>query len=341
MKETLADITTRILHSSGIDQEIEAVRHLSAFYSRFVPGDQSHSQQEKGNEVLLQGGIALSSYDAAICLDEFIRTARFLKGTHLALRELLRRFPGQKLNILYAGCGPYATLILPLLPLFAPAELDVLLLDINTDSLRSVAGILSAAGLEDYQVNMQQADAIRYQSPASRPLHLVVSETMFYALIREPQVSITQNLAPQLQKGGILIPEEINLDLVFTFHGEEPYLKSTDQYPSRLPYGQRVQVDRLFSINKELDFYRANNSPGIFESKFYELPTDFSATPDLCIHTHLRIFGEVILHSAESSITNPYCVVSLYNLQGYTHAALVYDFNDVPQWSYKAKGQKI
>lgn len=341
MKESLADITTRILHSSGIDQEIEAVRHLSAFYSRFVPEGQNHSQQQKGNEVLLQGGIALSSYDAAICLDEFIRTARFLKGTHMAIRELLRRFPGQKLNILYAGCGPYATLLLPLLPLFKPDELDVLLLDINTDSLRSVAGILSAAGLEDYQVAMQQADAIRYQSPESRPLHLVVSETMFYALIREPQVSITQNLAPQLQKGGILIPEAINLDLVYTFHGEEPYLKSTDQYPNRLPYQHRIHVAPLFSITKELDFYRTNSSPGVFESGLYELPTDFSATPDLCIHTHLRIFGEVLLHSAESSITNPYCMVSLYNLQEQTHVALTYDFNDIPQWTYKAEGQKI
>jgi hypothetical protein len=154
-------------------------------------------------------------------------------------------------------------------------------------------------------------------------------------------VSITQNLAPQLQQGGILIPEEINLDLVYTFHGEEPYLKSTDPYPTGLPYEHRVHAGNLFSITKELDFYRTNHSPGIFESGLYELPSDFSATPDLCIHTHLRIFGEVILHSAESSITNPYCVASLYNLQEYTHVGLIYDFNDLPQWTYKAKGQKI
>ena len=340
MKETLAGITTHILTSSGIEEEIEAVKHLSAFYSRFASNGQSHSQQQKENEVLLQGGIALSSYDAAICLDEFIRTARFLKGTHLAICELLKRFPGQKLNILYAGCGPYATLILPLLPLFSPDQLDVLLLDINNDSLRSVAGILSAAGLEEYKVDMQQADAIRYQSPGSRPLHLIVSETMFYALIREPQVSITQNLAPQLQKGGILIPEEINLDLVYSFHSEEPYLKSTDHYPKGSPYEHRSYAGALFSINKELDFYRNTNLSGRFESDLYELPSGFSTTPDLCVFTHLRIFGEVILHSAESSITNPYSLVSLYNLQEHTHVQLIYDFNDIPQWTYKAKGQK-
>ncbi|MES2132342.1 MAG: hypothetical protein V4506_08325 [Bacteroidota bacterium] len=340
MKETLADITKRILHSSGIEEEIEAVRHLSAFYSRFVTNGQSHSQQQKGNEVLLQGGIALSSYDAAICLDEFIRTARFLKGTYLALRELQKRFPGQQLNILYAGCGPYATLILPLLPLFGADELDVLLLDINSDSLRSVAGILAAAGLGEYKVGMQQADAIRYQSPESRPLHMIVSETMFYALIREPQVSITQNLAPQLQKGGILIPEEINLDLVYTFHSEEPYLKSTDEYAKGLPHKHRLLADRLFSINKERDFYRKNNAPGIFESGLYELPSEFSERPDLCIFTHLKIFDQVFLHSAESSITNPYCVTSLYNLQEQTHVKLMYDFTDVPQWTYKTKGPK-
>jgi hypothetical protein len=340
MKESLADITKRILHSSGVEEEIEAVRSLSEFYFRFASDNYTHSQQQKDNEVLLKGGIALSSYDAAICLDEFIRTARFLKGTHLAICELLKRFPDQKLNILYAGCGPYATLILPLLPLFDPSELDVLLLDINNDSLRSVAGFLSSVGLEEYTVGMQQADAIRYKSPESRPLHLIVSETMFYALIREPQVSITGNLAPQLQKGGILIPEEINLELVYTFFSEEPYLKSTDQRAKGLPYQHRINMGPLFSINKELDFYRNINSPGQFESDLYELPSAFSAIPDLCIFTHLRIFGEVILHSAESSITNPYCITSLYNLQEQTHVKLLYDFTDVPQWTYKVKEQK-
>ncbi len=340
MKETLADITKQILHSSGIEEEIEAVRHLSAFYSRFASDGQSHSQQQKGNEVVLQKGIALSSYDAAICLDDFIRTARFLKGTYLALQELQKRFPGQRLNILYAGCGPYATLVLPLLPLFGSHELDVLLLDINSDSLRSVADFLTATGLEEYKVNMQQADAIHYQSPESRPLHMVVSETMFYALIREPQVSIAENLAPQLQKGGILIPEEINLDLVYTFHSEEPYLKSTDQYTNRLPYQQRLFAGTLFSINKELGFYQSLKLPGQFESELYELPSEFLQRPDLCIFTSLKIFDQVFLHSAESSITNPYCVTSLYNLQEQTHVKLLYDFTDVPQWTYKTKVPK-
>lgn len=340
MSEPLISITKHILHSSGVEEEIEAVRHLSAFYSRFASEGQSHSQQQKGNEVLLQGGIALSSFDAAICLDEFIRTARFLKGTYLALLELQKRFPGQRLNILYAGCGPYATLILPLLPLFNPQELDVLLLDINNDSLRSVANLLSTAGLEDYKVGMQQADAICYQSPESRPLHMIVSETMFYALIREPQVSITQNLAPQLQKGGILIPEEINLDVVYTFHSEEPYLNSTDQFTKRLPYQHRLYAGALFSINKELDFYRSTKLPSQFESGLIELPSEFVQRPDLCIFTHLKIFDQVFLHSAESSITNPYCITSLYNLQEQTHVKLLYDFTDVPQWTYQTKWPK-
>lgn len=334
MKDQLAAITKSILDSSGIHEEIESARHLSEFYARFFPGHEAHSQPHKTNEVLLKGGIALSSYDAAICMDEYIRTARFIKGVYQAICELQIRFPAQRLHILYAGCGPYATLLLPVLPLFAPEDVDVLLLDINAHSLQSVTGLLPLMGLEAYSIKMLQADAIQYQSPESRPLHMVISETMFHALIREPQVSITGNLAAQLQEGGILIPEEINLSLVYTFFSEEPYLKANMEFAEAAPYKHRLHKGLLFSINKELDFYRNNNSPGIFESDLYELPENFEERPDLCIYTQLRIFGGITLEAAESSITNPYCVNSFYNLQNHTRIKLVYNFKDIPNWTY-------
>lgn len=334
MKDQLAAITKSILESTGIPGEIESARHLSAFYARFFPGSEAHSLSQKTNEVLLKGGIALSSYDAAICMDEYIRTARFIKGVYQAICELKIRFPDQRLHILYAGCGPYATLLLPVLPLFEPEDLDVVLLDINTPSLQSVAALLPRIGLDTYSIELLQGDAIHYQSPEARPLHLIISETMFHALIREPQVSITGNLAAQLQKGGILIPEEINLSLVYTFFTEEPYLKANMEFAEAAPYKHRLHKGLLFSINKELDFYRNNNSPGIFESDLYELPENFEERPDLCIYTQLRIFGGITLEAAESSITNPYCVNSFYNLQNHTHVKLVYNFKDIPNWTY-------
>lgn len=340
-KEQLAELTKAIIHSQGLDQEIAAAKNLSAFYARITPAGSEALHRQKQNEVLLKGGIALSSYDAAICIDEYIRTARFIKGVHLAIVDLLKRFAGQKLNILYAGCGPYATLILPLLPLFDPAQLDVLLLDINEGSLRSVADIIPSVGLQHYAISTLQADAIHYQTPASRPLHLVVSETMFHALIREPQVAITQNLASQLIQGGILVPQEIHIDMVYTFFAKEPYLQPGDERAAKAPYAHRIEGGRLFSINKELTFFKNNSHPGKFESSFYELPAGFDDDcPDLCIFTSLRIYQDIVLGLAESSITNPYGLSARSGFEPHSHIRLLYSYGDVPAWTYELKRQK-
>lgn len=333
-KAQLAELTASLLRSEGCEQEIDAAKGLSAFYARFMPVAVSASHPyQRQNEVQLKGGFALSSFDAAICIDEYIRTARFLKGVHMAICEVLDRFEGRKINILYAGCGPYATLILPLLPLFGPDQLDLLLLDINDDSLKSVSNLLTDIGLGGYTVNLLKGNAIQYQTPASRPLHLVVSETMFRALIREPQVAITENLAPQLVDGGLLIPQQIHVDMGFSFFGKEPFLQTGSDRAAGCNYPQRLVVDRLFSINKELFFFKGNKLPGVFESGSYEVPADFGAHPDLCLFTSLQIFRDVMLHSAESSITNPHCITSLYSLSQPAFK-LVYDFRDIPAWTF-------
>ena len=321
----------------------ETAKQLSFFLVQ--AGQHTINTIQKDNEVITSGGIALSSFDAALCLDDYIRTTRFLKGVYAAIQDLFQQFPEQKIHVLYAGCGPYATLMLPLLPLFQPEQLEVILLDINEESISSVKLLIDAMGLEDYPLTVMQADAIQYQKPSSWTLHLLVTETMFHALIREPQVSITTNLAAQLEPDGILIPEAIHIDLAYSFFGNEPYLKSEAiafeslSIKGSLIYPHRYAVERLFTINKEREFLTlVDKSTQTVTSKYFDLPKEYSAFPDICLLTRINIYKNQMLDSAESYITNPYCVASIPNFMDDRTYRLVYHLDHVPKWILELKG---
>lgn len=333
-KEELTIIVQSIIASNTVDEHTKCARNLSEFYEKVAT-----INHFENNETFVKGGVALSSSGAADCVDDYLRTVYFIKGIYKALIKLCNDFPERSIRILYAGCGPYATLILPLLPLFNKDRIKAILLDINTASVASVHHILSVTGLSDYSIELIETDAITYTKPHDFTIDLAISETMHYALTREPQVAITQNIVSQLPSHGILIPEEIRIDLAYSFFDYEPSLKNAnDEVKGRnelQPYSHSVFVDRLFTINKEL--FSTKSQFLSFKSDFYKLPDDFSNHPDVCIFTEIRIFEDIELKTAESYITNPYCVASMYSLTGYSEIQFLYDFSDIPKWSYNVK----
>src|SRR5690606_27335694 len=141
----------------------------------------------------------------------------FMKGVYKALQTAMKTFHDTTINILYAGCGPFAPLIVPLLHFFKPEQLSVTLIDINGYSIETIKEIVAELEYEAYIADIIVADATEYKYAKSKDLHVVITETMFKALTREPQVAITRNLVPQLTKGGILIPEEVKISWGYSF----------------------------------------------------------------------------------------------------------------------------
>lgn len=158
------------------------------------------------------GGIAIGTTWAALCLDDAWRTKRFVSGLHQAVTDLLARRPGP-VHVLYAGTGPWATLFLPLTTCFSPAELRVTALEINPVSVVSVARTFASLGLEDYLVEIIEADAAEHRITGERPVDLLLSETMQHTLVSEMQVPIVLNLLGQLPEGTVLVPAAIRLHL--------------------------------------------------------------------------------------------------------------------------------
>lgn len=337
--EQLQRICTEIIHADELEEEQRSAALLSGFFSEWqlkhIPGF-----QEKGRaELSAVSGIAISTVEAAHCTTDYLRTARFIKAVHAAVNELIRRFPGQRLRILYAGCGPYATLLTPLLPFFSPEQLEPVLLDINACSLESARQLITQLGLSQYNISFAAMDATQFVE--KEKFHLILTETMFEALIREPQVAVTEHLKAQLIPGGIFIPEEIILEAVCTSWSREPYLKSNEGsfvLPPIPEIPKRLKLATVFSISSSTDFRSlTNGTPCQIESDYFKIPEEATKHPDVCIFTLLRIFGSICLHPAESLITNPHCVASLLNMKDHSHFKLIYDYRTIPRWICEMK----
>ena len=58
---------------------------------------------------LLDSGVAINPNAAAHCALDYQRSVVFIRGVYAAIKTLKLRFPETPLELLYAGCGPFAT----------------------------------------------------------------------------------------------------------------------------------------------------------------------------------------------------------------------------------------
>lgn len=165
----------------------------------------------------LDSGIAINPRAAAHCVADQRRTIVFVRAVHAALTRLLASRPEGVVHVLYAGCGPWATLLLPVLAAFPPERLRVRLLDAHASALDGVRRLVEHFRLEHFAITLEVNDASTWRAPEAPDL--IVAETMHKALEQEPQFAVTANLAPQLAPGGIFVPERIDVDLCIARDG--------------------------------------------------------------------------------------------------------------------------
>jgi hypothetical protein len=253
----------------------------------------------------LLAGSAISPQDAGRCLLDARRTAVYLRGVHGAIQEAQQRFPGEVIHVLYAGCGPFAPLCLPLLPLFVGQSVRFTLLDVHARAIESVRAIMAALRLEGANVDCLVCDATHYHTPDHRPLHVVVSEAMQRALEKEPQVAILMNTAPQLTAGGLMVPEMIAVDAVLTDLSQE--LGGNDvvaqPWSGRIPLGRILEVDR----ERACAWAAAGISSHLPPARI-ALPSVVAAEYSLVLATTIRTFGVHVLREYESGLTHPLMV---------------------------------
>jgi hypothetical protein len=253
---------------------------------------------------MLPNGKAVSPIAAAHCLLEPLRTTKFIRGIYKAVLQLQETFKGEQLHILYAGCGPYATLLTSLTEVFSPKEISFHLMDINPTSLDAAKQLYKALGLEAYIAEYLLEDACAYKIPQGQTIHMVVSETMLNALKNEPQVAITLNLLPQLPKGGLFIPQSIQV--------------------SAVAVNRRSNFECMFDPTVEpiretlgivYDIGQANCS--LHQPVSFALPAD-DVLNELRLFTDIYVYQDEVLTLNQCSLNLPVTVCEIDNNRGKT-----------------------
>jgi len=260
----------------------------------------------------LESGHAIGLTWAAMCIQDYMRTKRFMDGIYQATNDKLKTITGRPVHILYAGTGPFAALILPLTARFNEKQIQFILLEVNEQTFNCLQKMVDTLQLQKYIHRIEKADATKWKLPSNEPVDIFISETMQQALVKEPQVELCMNIQPQLPPGAIIIPEQIILqaaliDLPKRMHNKRLNNNAEDA----------VHVlDTIFTLSKQTILQHAGSSHTAFPEITVCIPGEILET-----HSLLYLLTEIIIYKQEkllidkSQLTLPLKLCSLNGLQ--------------------------
>ena len=131
-------------------------------FQEIVSSIHSFRKDEAIESLHFENGMALGTSWAAMCLKDCMRTKMFVKGIMEAIDTLLSKSKAP-IHILYAGTGPYATLLLPVLATYPSDRVKCSLLEVNASTFESMKTVIKECGFEDAVVDFIHADATRFE----------------------------------------------------------------------------------------------------------------------------------------------------------------------------------
>ncbi|KAB8056768.1 hypothetical protein GCN74_22980 [Janthinobacterium sp. FT14W] len=239
----------------------------------------------RDGESFLPSGWAISPVQAGMCAREPYRSAAFIQGLALAVRQ--RPDCGRPVRVLYAGCGPFALLALPVMAVLGASQVQFAILDVHAETLAYARELIAILGLEGHVADYICADAAAYRIPAGAMPDVVVSETMNTALGKEPQVAILRNLHAQAPSAALL-PAAVTVHL------------GLDR---RNPGEPCTDWGRVFALDADAMRAWQDEEGDSLPAASIRLPDVLEQAPRLL--TRIRVHGDIVLGDHECSLNLP------------------------------------
>jgi hypothetical protein len=249
----------------------------------------------------LESGIALSPVQAAKCLQDLMRTHTFMHGVTRAIQDQL--VTEGKVEILYAGTGPYGVLLLPVLAYLKHNRVQATLLDIQPDNIAAVTRVVECLGIEAYVRAIDLVDATKWQPQQNAKFDIILSETMNWMLKNEPQVLIFSHLQQYLRSGhSILIPQQVVLDACLYNAGQfSDYCMGQGDKPSETSLGVFAR------LNRETATRIAQGQSHVLDGVI-NLPNPLPEGQNtLKFRTEVQVYQDLWLRERQSSLCIPMC----------------------------------
>lgn len=275
-------------------------------------------------------GVAVSATMAAMCMDDYARTTQFLRGLYAAITTLKKRIPDRPVSVLYAGCGPFAALAVPVMAMLKDRDATFTLIDIHPDSIESARSVVDTFGFTSRVQAFEIADAAEYKIGAGRVPDIILSETLRATLKAEPQVAITRNLVAQA-RDAVLIPDEIRVELKlvnpsceFAFNGAA--LKR-----------DRIDIGDAFVVNRGAVFAWHEVGGSRLEGATLRLPESFDPKCAARLFTSIRVYADHTLEDYASGLTCPRPVGPGYDPKPDDELRFWYELGDDPRLEFEVK----
>lgn len=164
----------------------------------------------------LDSGVALSPVQAAKCLKDLMRTHTFIHAVARAIQDQLAQktaSESERIDILYAGTGPYGLLLLPVLAALNDDRIRATLIDIHAENIQGVRQVVGTLNIGHLIHSIVLDDATQWEPSEGLRFDIILSETMNWMLKNEPQVKIFSHLEQYLRnQQSTFIPQQIILD---------------------------------------------------------------------------------------------------------------------------------
>lgn len=252
---------------------------------------------------LLDSGLAVSPLMAAFCAREVFRSAAFIKGAGAAVQDAARQ--DRPVQVLYAGCGPFALLALPLLAVFSAQQVMFTLIDIHPESLHYAQQLIDGFGFSGHIVEYVCTDATRYQIPSDSIPDVIVSETMNVCLGKEPQVSIARHLLAQAPDA-IMVPQAVYVEACLLDQSKEhaPYDPAQEDKLIE-PVRDRIYLGKIFQLDAQSIRQWANITADRLPAATIKIPIPLQDRYQLRLLTRIAVYGQTCLQDYDSSLNLP------------------------------------